>query len=66
MTDTARMAYIAREPGKPGATGYINAEVIDSPGARDLMDSWVKQEFIIEKMTLDQAIHELGLYGAAA
>lgn len=66
MNDNTRMAYIAREPGKPGATGYINMEVIRSPGARDLLESWVKQGFVIEKVTLDQAIRELSLYGVAA
>ena len=66
MTDNTRMAYIAREPGKPGATGYINAEIIHSPGARKMVDGWIEQGFLIEKIPLDEAIHELSLYGIAA
>ena len=59
-----RMAYIARDPDRPGALGYINADTAHIPKARAVMQSWLESGALVQKVPLDQAISELNRYAA--
>lgn len=63
-TTNTRQAYIARQPGKSGAFGYINREIIHTPGAKQLLEQWIERGAEIIPVSLDEAIEELSRYGA--
>lgn len=59
-----RMAYIAREPGQPGAIGYINAESYPEVISAHV-ESWIERGMEVQKVPLHQAIEALKLHAMA-
>lgn len=66
MHDTnARMALIARHPFLPGAIGYINADLAQTPVGRQVIEDWLEQGLTVTKVTLAEAMAQLNLHTQA-
>lgn len=63
MTIT-RFAYVAREPGIPGAVAYINLDCAHRKQAQEFMRDWIDQGAQISLVHLHQAIKEFSQYCA--
>jgi ferric-dicitrate binding protein FerR (iron transport regulator) len=63
-TQDARTACIARQPGQPGAVAYINTENANPQSLQRVLHDWLNQGYLVEKVTLDQALEELNRYSA--
>ena len=62
--NNTRQAYIAREPGSPGAVAYINAATAHTPAGMRIIEGWLALGRTVEKVTLDEALKALCRYGA--
>jgi len=63
--NNTRMAYVAREPGQPGASSYINAEHIMTDRSRAVIDGWLARGAQVEKIPLADALRALEIYALA-